>query len=76
MIAPWDLDTDFLFIMLRFRYRSSFHHVFVCTMLQEPLHEKVELMGGEFSRDFTMETTHLLAGAVGSQKYQVNSTVS
>jgi len=45
-------------------------------MLQEPLHEKVELMGGEFSRDFTMETTHLLAGAVGSQKYQVNSTVS
>ena len=39
--------------------------------LQNELHEKVEAMGGTVSRDLTNNVTHLIAGEVGSKKYQV-----
>lgn len=44
--------------------------VVVC--LQNELHEKVEAMGGTVSRDLTSSVTHLIAGEVGSKKYQVS----
>lgn len=40
--------------------------------LQNELHEKVEAMGGMVSRDLTSSVTHLIAGEVGSKKYQVS----
>lgn len=40
--------------------------------LQNELHEKVEAMGGTVSRDLTSSVTHLIAGEVGSKKYQVS----
>ncbi|XP_078332044.1 DNA topoisomerase 2-binding protein 1-like isoform X2 [Crassostrea virginica] len=49
--------------------------VLCCTNLvkqkRNELHEKVEAMGGTVSRDLTNNVTHLIAGEVGSKKYQV-----
>ncbi|XP_061181170.1 DNA topoisomerase 2-binding protein 1-like [Saccostrea echinata] len=49
--------------------------VVCCTNLvkqkRNELHEKVEAMGGLVSRDLTHNVTHLIAGEVGSKKYQV-----
>ncbi|KAL4228966.1 DNA topoisomerase 2-binding protein 1 [Mactra antiquata] len=39
--------------------------------LRDPLHDKVELMGGMVTRDFTADVTHLVASCVGSKKYLV-----
>lgn len=40
-------------------------------VLQNEIHDKVEAMGGTVSRDLTNNVTHLIAGEVGSKKYQV-----
>ena len=40
---------------------------------QEVIHERVERMGGEFTKDFTEKVTHLVVNAVGSQKYLVTN---
>ena len=42
-----------------------------CCLLQEPIYNKVERMGGVTSRTFSEEVTHLVAGEVGSKKYVV-----
>ncbi|KAJ8307553.1 hypothetical protein KUTeg_015637 [Tegillarca granosa] len=39
--------------------------------IRDELHKKVEMMGGVVSKDFTEHVTHLVAGEVGSKKYQV-----
>ena len=41
--------------------------------LQETIHSKVLMMGGEISRNLTEHVTHLVAGTVGSSKYQVRT---
>ena len=50
--------------------------VMCCTNLaketRDEIHEKIELMGGEASKTLTDEVTHLIAGEVGSKKYQVS----
>ncbi|XP_023933099.1 DNA topoisomerase 2-binding protein 1 isoform X2 [Lingula anatina] len=43
---------------------------------RERLHNLVELMGGEVSRNFTQSVTHLVAGEVGSKKYLVAGGLS
>ena len=42
-------------------------------VLQEELHQKIELMGGEASKTLTDQVTHLVAGEVGRKKYLVIS---
>ncbi|XP_062568872.1 DNA topoisomerase 2-binding protein 1-A-like [Saccostrea cucullata] len=53
--------------------------VVCCTNLvkqkRNELHEKVEAMGGLASRDLTHNVTHLIAGEVGSKKYQVATSM-
>ncbi|XP_029646885.1 DNA topoisomerase 2-binding protein 1-like isoform X1 [Octopus sinensis] len=44
-------------------------------VLRESLHMKVLMMGGEIQRNFTENVTHLVAGMVGSSKYQVASNL-
>ncbi|GAB1609328.1 DNA topoisomerase 2-binding protein 1-like [Argonauta hians] len=44
-------------------------------VLRESLHEKILMMGGEIQRNFTEIVTHLVAGMVGSSKYQVASNL-
>ncbi|XP_055995895.1 DNA topoisomerase 2-binding protein 1-like [Ostrea edulis] len=52
--------------------------VICCTNLvkqrRNEIHDKVEAMGGTVSRDLTNNVTHLIAGEVGSKKYQVAAT--
>lgn len=43
--------------------------------LRESIHAKVLMMGGEISRNLTEHVTHLVAGSVGSSKYQVASSL-
>lgn len=57
-------------------YNLAMKDVVVCCtnlvkQLRNELHEKVEAMGGTVSRDLTSSVTHLIAGEVGSKKYQV-----
>lgn len=50
-----------------------------CTNLdkqtRDEVHEKIELMSGSVGKDFTEAVTHLIAGEVGSKKYQVAATL-
>ncbi|XP_054711049.1 DNA topoisomerase 2-binding protein 1-like [Uloborus diversus] len=39
--------------------------------VREDMKQKIELMGGFFSKDLTKSVTHLVVGGVGSKKYQV-----
>ena len=41
--------------------------------MQDVLHERVQWMLGEASKDFHERVTHLVAGEVGSKKYIVAS---
>jgi len=41
--------------------------------VQDVLHERVQWMLGEASKDFHERVTHLVAGEVGSKKYIVAS---
>ena len=42
--------------------------------IQEQLSQLVRLMGGKVQKDFTKHVTHLIAGQVGSTKYNVSIT--
>ncbi|XP_060078060.1 DNA topoisomerase 2-binding protein 1-like isoform X2 [Ylistrum balloti] len=50
-----------------------------CTNLdkqtRDEVHEKIELMSGSVGKDFTEAVTHLIAGEVGSKKYQVAASL-
>ena len=48
------------------------HLSFVLPVCQERLSHLVLLMGGKVQKDYTRHVTHLIAGQVGSTKYNVS----